>query len=283
MQNRISSLSLSVLFLVSAPGLTHDIGHFDPLACQPGQVQIMVLGTYHMSNPGMDTTNMEADDVLSDRRQAEMTDLVNRLAQFAPDKMLVEGPYGDERIKSRYAAYLAGEHELTRNETEQIGYRLARQLGHDGVYPIDYPMFQDDTALGFYKAYHPKLEDDSEAIREGWSAASAASAEKLRSGTIAEYLHHLNDSDYWAFGLDSRFTMQTSIKYAQYDQYAGADLLTSWYKRNLRMLTNIHRSLDDDDERALLLVGSGHNKILWDFIDTSPLLCRIDPRPFLVD
>jgi hypothetical protein len=49
------------------------------------------------------------------------------------------------------------------------------------------------------------------------------------------------------------------------------------------MLTNIHRSLDDDDERALLLVGSGHNKILWDFIDTSPLLCRIDPRPFLVD
>jgi hypothetical protein len=77
--------------------------------------------------------------------------------------------------------------------------------------------------------------------------------------------------------------MQTSIKYAQYDQYAGADLLTSWYKRNLRMLTNIHRSLDDDDKRALLLVGSGHNKILWDFIDTSPLLCRIDPRPFLID
>jgi hypothetical protein len=282
MQNWIVSFSLGALFF-STPGLAHDAGHYDPVACQPGQVQIMVLGTYHMSNPGLDSLNMEADDVLSDRRQAEMIDLVNRLAQFNPDKMLVEGPYGDEGIKSRYAAYLAGEHELTRNETEQIGYRLARQLGHDGVYPIDYPMFQDDTALGFYKAYHPKLEDDSAAIREGWKKDSAVSEEKLRSGTIAEYLHYANDSEYWAFALDSRFAMQTSIRYALYDQYAGADLLTSWYKRNLRMLTNIHRSLDDDDERALLLVGSGHNKILWDFIDTSPLLCRIDPRPFLVD
>ena len=282
MRNRVLGFSFAAL-IFSTPALAHDVGHFDPLACQPGQVQIMVLGTYHMANPGMDATNMEADDVLSDRRQAEIVDLVNRLAEFKPDKMLVEGPYGDEGIMRRYEAYLTGQHELSRNETQQIGYRLARQLGLEGVHPIDYPMFQDDTALGFFKAYNPKLEDDSEAIRAGWDAASSASEEELRSGTIAEYLHHLNSSDYWAFGLDSRHTLQTSIRYAQYDQYAGADLLTSWYKRNLRMMTNIHRSLDDDDERALLLVGGGHNKILWDLIDTSPLLCRVDPRPLLVD
>jgi hypothetical protein len=283
MRQRKICLLPGLLMLFMLPGFAHDAGRYDPLPCQPGQVQIMVLGTYHMSNPGLDASNMEADDVLSERRQAEIADLVNRLARFRPDQVLVEGPYGDEGIRRRYEAFLADQHELSRNETEQIGYRLARQLGLDSVAPIDYPMFQDDTALGFFKAYNPKLEDDSETIRAGWNAASTASAEKLRSNTIAEYLHHLNGSDYWAFGLDSRYTLQTSIRYAQYDQYAGADLLTSWYKRNLRMMTNIHRSLDDNDERALLLVGSGHNKILWELIDTSPLLCRVDPRPLLID
>ena len=62
---------------------------------------------------------------------------------------------------------------------------------------------------------------------------------------------------------------------------AGADILTSWYKRNLRMLANFHLSLDPGDTRALMLVGSGHNKILWDLIETSPLLCRIDAQSFL--
>jgi len=34
----------------------------------------------------------------------------------------------DDRLASRYADYLAGKHELSRNETEQIGYRLLRTL-----------------------------------------------------------------------------------------------------------------------------------------------------------
>ena len=139
------------------------------------------------------------------------------------------------------------------------------------------------AAIEFYKAYNPKAPDHGAAMREDWDTLSKASGERLSNGTIAEYLHHINSSDYWAFGLDTRYALQTSIRQAQYDQYAGADMLTSWYKRNLRMLTNIHRSLDEDTDSALVLVGAGHNRILWELIDLSPLLCRVDPRPYLVD
>ena len=34
--------------------------------------QILVLGTYHMSNPGRDVHNMQADDILSPKRQQEI-------------------------------------------------------------------------------------------------------------------------------------------------------------------------------------------------------------------
>lgn len=281
--SRRAILPTICLLLTSIAGSAHEVGRFDPAPCEPGQLQVMLLGTYHMANPGLDTVKGEPDDVMSDRRQAEILDLVQRLAQFAPDKLLFEAAYGSPRLQERYADYLKDEHELTRNEIDQVGYRLARRLGHDQVYPVDYPMFQDGTALEFYEAHHPDSKKDGDAVRAGWEAPSAADGERLASSTIARYLAHLNSEDWWAFDLDSRYALQTSMRYAEYDQYAGADLLTSWYKRNLRILTNVHRTVEDDDQRVLLLMGAGHNRILWDLIDTSPLLCRIDPRPLLLN
>ena len=282
MKSPIPASALSLLLLTTA-SLADAAGRFDPRPCEPGQLQVMLLGMYHMSNPGMDAINREADDVLSDRRQAEIADLIMRLARFAPQRIMVESAYGDPWAQQRYEAYLTGEHELSRNETQQVGFRLARQLGHARVYPVDYPMFQDSTALEFYEAHHPESKTEAEQIRAGWAAASADDEERMRTSTVADYLSHLNSEDWWAFDLDTRYALQTSMRHAQYDQYAGADLLTSWYKRNLRIITNIHRSSAEEDERVLVLMGAGHNRILWDLIDTSPLLCRVDPRPFLTD
>lgn len=43
----------------------------------------------------------------------------------------------DDRTAKRHVEYLAGKHELTSNETEQIGFRLAKELGHKTVYAVD--------------------------------------------------------------------------------------------------------------------------------------------------
>ncbi|HUR98670.1 MAG TPA: hypothetical protein VMZ26_11450, partial [Pyrinomonadaceae bacterium] len=36
------------------------------------RAEILILGTYHMANPGQDIFNMQADDVTSAKRQQEM-------------------------------------------------------------------------------------------------------------------------------------------------------------------------------------------------------------------
>src|SRR5688572_23012459 len=103
-----------------------------PAAAQtpaPARAEILVLGTYHMNNPGRDIYNSKVDDVLAPKRQAEMAQLIEVLERFQPTKIAVERNAGDERIKKDYAAYLAGTHELTRNEIEQVGFRLAKKLG----------------------------------------------------------------------------------------------------------------------------------------------------------
>jgi hypothetical protein len=117
-----------------------------PVATQPpageqpavsGRAEVLVLGTYHMSNPGRDVFNMQADDVLAPKRQTEIAEVIAVLKKFNPTKVAVEASPDNTAMTKRFGDYLAGRHELTRNETEQIGFRLARELGHKTIYLVD--------------------------------------------------------------------------------------------------------------------------------------------------
>src|ERR1700681_805348 len=96
--------------------------------------EILVLGTYHMSNPGHDIYNMQADDVLSPKRQQEIAQLIEVLKRFHPTKIAIEADVGSQRVAQQYSDYLAGKYALSRNEIDQIGYRLAKELAHRTIY-----------------------------------------------------------------------------------------------------------------------------------------------------
>src|SRR5712671_5729128 len=78
--------------------------------------EILVLGTYHMANPGHDIHNMQADDVLSPRRQQEIAQLIEVLKRFHPTKIAIESDVSGQRAAQQYSDYLAGKYTLTRNE-----------------------------------------------------------------------------------------------------------------------------------------------------------------------
>src|SRR5262245_58396310 len=103
----------------------------------PDRVEVLVLGVFHMANPGHDIFNSRVDDVLAPKRQTEIAEVIAVLQKFRPTKIALERNAGDQRILSDYGDYVAGKHELTRNEIEQLGFRLAKALGHKTVYPVD--------------------------------------------------------------------------------------------------------------------------------------------------
>jgi hypothetical protein len=100
------------------------------------RAEVLVLGVYHMSNPGHDIFNMHADDVLAPRRQQEIAELAEVLRKFKPTKIAVEHD-SQGKLNARYEKYLAGNYVLTANETDQIGLRLAKELGHITIYAVD--------------------------------------------------------------------------------------------------------------------------------------------------
>ena len=249
--------------------------------CQPGRAPLMILGSYHMSNPGLDATNLSADDVLSPQRQAEIARTIEELTRFRPTKIAVEWPYKDDAaLGARYTAYRAGTYQLTRNEVDQFGLRLAKRLGLATVSAVDYPMFMNGMTPAEFQ--NPKPPAAAHPAPASASPAPTLSPEDqlLRRSSVSAYLAHLNTDTTIATNASGYLPMllpDTSTPAL----YAHADLVTNWYKRNLRIFANLTRITSFPDDRVLLMIGAGHIHILGDLALTSPYYCLVTPLGYL--
>src|SRR2546422_3648107 len=103
----------------------------------PARAEVLVLGVYHMSNPGHDIFNMQADDVLAPKRQAEITQVMAVLKKIQPTQIALERDPRDKPPSQDYADYLAGQHGLPRNEIEHLGFRLPQEIGPQTALGVD--------------------------------------------------------------------------------------------------------------------------------------------------
>ncbi|MGB8582821.1 MAG: DUF5694 domain-containing protein [Candidatus Sulfotelmatobacter sp.] len=216
--------------------------------------EILVLGTYHMANPRRDIYNVKADDVLSPQRQQEITQLIEVLKRFHPTKIAIEADAGSQRVGQEYSDYLAGKYLLSRNETNQIGYQLAKELGHHAVYPVDeewdFPMAR---VTNYAKANG--LKEKLDAATATWGTMAKEEGDFLQSHSVLETLGYINS--------DSRVAKDVAAYFAlvpfgdPYDD-AGADLLTAWYQRNMHIYRNIIALVKSPNDRILVIYGGGH-------------------------
>jgi len=236
--------------------------------------QVLVLGTYHMANRGHDIFNMQVDDVLAPRRQAEIAQLIEVLKKFNPTKIAVErdllSPNNSTTSEQarQYADYLAGKHELSRDEVEQIGFRLAKELGLKTVYPVnaDYD-FPYQRLVNYAKATGRSKE--LEEISSGFAAKTKAQGEYLASHTILETLLWLNADEKAEFEIGLYYRV---AHFGELGDWAGADLVSDWFRRNMRIFTNVMQLIDSPNERVLVIYGYGHLGWLRNNVSSDPTL-----------
>lgn len=228
-----------------------------PAASRPQSAtrpEILVLGAFHMSNPGHDLHNMKADDVLSPKRQQEIAQLIEVLKRFRPTKIAIEAEVGSRRIGQVYLDYLAGKYTLSRNENDQIGYRLAKELGHRTVYAVDVDGdFPYMRVLNYAKANG--LQEKFDALQAKTAARVKEQNDFLLSHTILETLEYMNSDSFVARDMAEYFAM---VPYGEPWEYAGPDLLAAWYQRNIRIYRNIVALIDSPVERIIVIYGAGH-------------------------
>jgi len=216
--------------------------------------EILVLGTYHMANPGRDVHNMQADDVLSPKRQQELTRLIEVLKAFRPTKVAIEAAVGSKRIGQDYSDYRAGKYTLSRNENDQLGFRLAGELGHPTVYPVDADGdFPYVRVVNYAKANG--LMDKFNALEAITAARVKAQGDFLQSHTVLETLEYMNADSMVAKDVAAYFAF---VPFGEPWEYAGPDLLAMWYQRNIRIYRNIVALASSPNDRILVIYGAGH-------------------------
>ena len=278
MQTRILS---ALLLLAAAPGAAQTVPTGFPAECRPGEVEVMLLGTYHFAGSSGDAIQTPAEDVLGARRQAELEALARRLAEWGPQQIAVEWPLSfADSTQARYRRYLEAGASRSPNEVVQIGFRLARRLGHEAVYPIDHPLplGNDSTAALF--ARRADLRRGRDTLMAAMRAQADSAVAWRRGATIAEHLHALNTEEALRGG-NSLGMFGGFLAAGEGGNLGGPQLLARWYERNIVMAHNLTRVLRPETRRVLLIVGAGHVPPLRNILHESPAFCPVSPLPLL--
>jgi hypothetical protein len=242
--------------------------------------EVLLLGTFHMDNPGRDLINLVADDVLAPHRQEELETLAARLADFAPTKVCVErAPRAQDDLDASFARYLRGEAEPSRDEIVQIAFRLAQRCGVDRVHAIDDHTPMDWGQLEEFLAAHP--DDDARFQREiaAEQEEIARTSERLARTPLASYLAEINAPD----ALRESAAWYVNIAgLGAIGEHPGADMLASWFHRNVRIFSNLC-AITEPGDRIFVLFGSGHVPLLRYLLDLSARHRLVDTGAFLGD
>jgi len=246
-----------------------------PAASKPS---ILILGTIHFGGSTADLFSPSVPDVLTEKRQHELAEMIAALKRYQPTKIAIEStPERIDKINGEYQAYLKGEYQLKGDEIDQIAYRLAKELGHPRLYAADTKLDMDFDGVMASAAKNGQQALMDHAMELGKSAV-AEIGQKQQSTTLGGLFRWLNSPE----GLMANHRLYLYI--AQVGTAAdpkGAEVLAGWYKRNLLIYGNLVRLIDSPQERILLLIGQGHAKLLSEYIAESPNLRLANPEQYL--
>lgn len=252
------------------------------VAAEPAPIDVMVVGTYHMDNPGLDLANMKADDVLKPQRQKELEALSAALAEFRPTKIVVERiARTPALLDHRYAEFTPADLTKNRDERYQVAYRLAHRLGQKQVYAIDEDpgdgepdYFPFDKVIAWARANG--AEGRLNAALEEVKAEVAKTSALQSKGSISDVLVELNrpakdeSAQAWHYRV---------LAYGDTEKQPGADLNAMWYLRNAKIFAKL-MTVAEPGDRVLVVYGSGHNYWLRHFAKTTPGFQNVDPTPY---
>jgi hypothetical protein len=248
-------------------------------------VKVMVLGTWHFSNPGLDVVNVQSEDVRTPNRQRELEAVADALAEFRPTKIMVEKVVNTtDLVDSAFPGFTPVVLRERKDERVQIGYRLAHLLGHRRVYGIDeQPSAGEPDYFPFGKVVeYAQAKGQMAKLQEGLAQVEAdkkAFQEKQGRTHLATLLAEENEPSDWKAGISGYYEV---LGIGDTETQPGAELNAYWYMRNAKIFGKL-MNIAEPGDRVLVIFGTSHAYWLRHFAREVNGFQEIDPRPYLVD
>jgi hypothetical protein len=241
------------------------------------KTNVILIGTFHFNNPGLDAIKMAERNILTAENQKELELITNKIAkQYQPDKIFVEEKYSENtRLNELYRLYLQNKPYVNadtlkddywkryyaENEIFQLAFRLGKKAGNKAIYGIDKRIdFRFDFFLKKTEA-DPILKAE---FQHFVSTSSKSMNNSLAQNRLSDVFLALNKEA--ELKSNKGFYLSVMNKVSIEDDYMGANLVTDWYKRNLMMFANFQHQLEPKDKNVVILVGVGHAAMFYDFL-----------------
>ena len=239
--------------------------------------EILVIGTYHFNNPGLDVAKYKVLDIMDEKPQKQLEEISSAIAKFKPTKIFTEWELKNQlALDTLYTKYLEGIYFdyvakkypkrkfYTHSEIVQLAFRTAKKINHKKVYAIDYreTSFEYDSVMKFIDSvrlpnFKKEVMNDIKNIETKSNLLFAQNdllkclyffnSKEDRDADIPWYVGKINDSD-------------------KLGTYIGAFLASEWYRRNLYMLANIQKQTEAGDKRIMVLAGASHITMFLDLL-----------------
>jgi hypothetical protein len=106
-----------------------------------------------------------------------------------------------------------------------------------------------------------------DAVQSKTEAAAETLTTYIATHTVLEALLHMNSDDQVAEAVGSYFQL---AEFGEPWDWAGADLVSDWVRRNMRIYTNIMGLIESPDDRILVIYGAGHLGWLQNAFEMNP-------------
>lgn len=254
----------------------------------PEPIQVMILGSWHFDNPGLDVHNMQVDPVTTPAKQAELAAVAEALARFRPTAVALERVAQDQGtlLDHRWPSFDTGALLTDPDERVQIGYRLAHAAGLERVYAIDEQPAQGEDLD--YFPYGPVVAwaeangrtADLEALQGPVMAYLAEMEARQRTETIGALLADVNRPDHPFSGVQAQGLYYGLLRFGAGRDLPGAELNAGWYERNAKIFAKLVQVARPGD-RIVVIFGTGHNYWLRHFVETTPGFELVEPADYL--
>ncbi|WP_291286125.1 DUF5694 domain-containing protein [Flavobacterium sp.] len=237
---------------------------FHTVSAQSKKKQVLLLGTFHFENPGLDVAKINSFNVMSDKSQKELENITNKIKKFGPDKIFVEWNYQkQDKLDKFYAKNTDSLLHKRADEIVQVALRSAKKLGHKKLYGIDYNNTDfpyDSLVKGMTTANQFDLIKKNEETMKSYEKDQN---EKIAKYSLTELLVDINSKE---SNVDNvSWYLETAIKGGKTDNFVGAFLVSEWYRRNLYMYALIQKLTESKDDKIMVLLGAGHTAMIRDF------------------
>jgi len=231
------------------------------------KVKVLNFATFHMGNSS-DANTVEFDEK-DKKNQDDAKSIAQMISKFKPTIICVEVPADEqEELNIEYQKYLENPEvpSVYYGEVGLVAFEVARESGITQLHGIDYEMaynyniagqienaIDPNTITDFYGnllKHYPELNVNEEEL---------TLLERLRLGNTPNFLDFL---------ILTNADLLTHV--GSKDGYEGADEAAKFYKRNLRIYSNLNRIPVTKEDRIFILSGGSHTAFLGEFMNRSP-------------